>query len=99
MSVKSKVKRCNKEIIKLEEQLETERLSNKRLKMKLDEQTHSHVYTETLENIVKFALTNQIGSLKCGMAAHKREIDKMRDLRLSIDYEPMFDSYMFRVNF
>lgn len=99
MSVKSKVKRCNKEIIRLEEQLETERLSNRRLRMKLDEQIHSQVYIEQLENIVKFALTNHIGNLKGGMRIEKFGIDKLKELKLVIDYEPQFNSYIIRVNY
>ena len=38
MSVKGKVKRLNKELIKLRDDLETERLSNRRLRQKLDKQ-------------------------------------------------------------
>nr|DAV68447.1 MAG TPA: hypothetical protein [Caudoviricetes sp.] len=53
MSFKGKVKRLNKELIKLRDDLETERLSNRRLRQKLDKQ-----YTEQLENIIKFAITN-----------------------------------------
>lgn len=99
MSVKSKVKRCNKEIIRLEEQLETERLSNRRLKMKLDEQIQSQIYIEHLENIVKFALTNHIGNLKGGMRIEAFGIDKMKELKLVLDYEPQFNSYVIKVNY
>lgn len=53
MSFKGKVKRLNKELIKLRDDLETERLSNRRLRQKLDKQ-----YTEQLENMIKFAITN-----------------------------------------
>ena len=48
MSVKGKVKRLNKEIIKLQNELETERLSNRRLRQKLDKQTEFSVYTRQL---------------------------------------------------
>lgn len=46
MSVKSKVKRCNKEINRLQEELETYQLSNNRLREKLNSKANS----ETLEN-------------------------------------------------
>lgn len=99
MSVKAKVKRLNKELIRLQDELETERLSNRRLRQKLDEQTESSVYTRQLENIVKFAVTNHIGNLRGGMQIEAYGIDKMQDLRLSIDYQPEFNSYIIRVNY
>ena len=99
MSVKGKVKRLNKELIKLRDDLETERLSNRRLRKKLDKQIESSVYTRQLENIVKFAITNHIGNLRGGMQIERYGIDKMQDLRLSIDYEPQYHSYIIRVNY
>ena len=99
MSVKGKVKRLNKELIKLRDDLETERLSNKRLRKKLEKQIESSVYTRQLENIVKFAITNQIGGMRGGMQIERYGIDKMRDLRLSINYQPEFNSYIIRVNY
>lgn len=99
MSVKGKVKRLNKELIKLRDNLETERLLNRRLRQKLDKQTKSSVYTRQLENIVKFALTNHIGNLRGGMQIDRYGIDKMQDLRLSIDYEPMLNSYVIKVSY
>lgn len=99
MSVKGKVKKLNKELIKLRDDLETERLSNRRLRKKLDKQIESSVYTRQLENIVKFAITNQIGGMRGGMQIERYGIDKMQDLRLSIDYQPEFNSYIIRVNY
>lgn len=99
MSVKSKVKRCNKEIIKLQEELETEKLSNRRLRQRLDEEKQGGQYVEQLENILKFAVTNHIGNLRGGMQIERYGIDKMQDLRLSIDYQPEFNSYIIRVNY
>lgn len=99
MSVKGKVKRLNKELIKLRDDLETERLSNRRLRQKLDKQTESSVYTRQLENIVKFAITNHIGNLRGGMQIERYGIDKMQNLKLSIDYEVQYDSYIIRVNY
>lgn len=106
MSVKSKVKRCNKEIKRLQEELETYQLSNNRLKdkndslkIKLKEQNADKQYIKQLENIIKFALTNHIGNLRGGMQIDRYSIDKMQDLRLTIDYEPEFNSYVIRVNY
>lgn len=106
MSVKGKVKRLNKEIIKLRDELDTERLSNKRmrnksdrLKIELEEQKADKKYIEQLENILKFALTNHIGNLRGGMQIQRYGIDKMQDLRLSIDYMPENNSYIIRVNY
>ena len=95
MSVKSKVKRCNKEIRRLEEELETYNLSNLRLRQKLDGQ----IDNKLLENIVKFAITNQIGGLYGGMQIERTGIDKMQDLKLTIEYEPEFNSYIMKVNY
>ena len=99
MSVKGKVKKLNKELIKLRDDLETERLSNRRLRQKLDKQTESSVYTRQLENIVKFAITNHIGNLRGGMQIERYGIDKMQNLKLSIDNEVQYDSYIIRVNY
>ena len=99
MSVKGKVKRLNKELIKLRDDLETERLSNRRLRQKLDKQTEFSVYTRQLENIVKFAITNHIGNLRGGMQIERYGIDKMQNLKLSVDYEPQYHSYIIRVNY
>lgn len=106
MSVKGKVKRLNKEIIKLKDELETERLSNEilrnksnRLKIELEEQKADKQYMKQLENILKFALTNHIGNLRGGMQIERYGIDKMQDLRLSIDYMSENNSYIIRVNY
>ncbi len=99
MSVKAKIKRLNKELIRLQDELETERLSNRRLRQKLDGQTESSVYIRQLENIVKFALTNQIGNLRGGMQIEAYGIDKMQDLKLNINYVPEFNSYIIKVNY
>lgn len=99
MSVKGKVKRCNKEIIKLQEELETEKLSNRRLRQRLDEEKQISDYTRQLENIVKFAITNHIGNLRGGMQIERYGIDKMQNLRLRIDYQPEFNSYIIKVNY
>ena len=106
MSVKGKVKRLNKQIKNLQEELQTYQLSNNRLKNKtdrlkveLEEQKVDKQYTEQLENIVKFALTNHIGNLRGGMQIDRYGIDKMQDLRLNIDYSNMDNSYIIRVSY
>ena len=99
MSVKGKVKRLNKEIIKLKDELETETLSNRRLRQRLDEEKQFSDYARQLENIVKFAVTNQIGNLRGGMQIERYGIDKMQNLRLSIDYVPENNSYIIRVSY
>ena len=99
MSVKAKVKRLNKEIIKLKDELETETLSNRRLRQRLDEEKQFSDYVRQLENIVKFALTNQIGNLRGGMQIDRYGIDKMQNLRLSIDYVSENNSYIIRVSY
>lgn len=95
MSVKSKVKRCNNEIKRLQEELETYQLANRRLKEKMDSQNNNKI----LENIVKFAITKHVGSLKSGMQVDKYSIDMMNDLRLDIDYNRFENSYIMRVNY
>ena len=89
MSVKSKVKRCNKEIKKLQEELETYQLSNSRLREKLN----SQINDKTLENIIKFALTNQVGGLRAGMMIDRYSVDKISDLRLIIEYSHIENAY------
>ncbi len=95
MSVKNKIKRCNKEIKRLEEELETYKLSNLRLREKLDMRLNNKL----LENIVKFALTNHIGGLCGGMQIERNSIDKMQDLKLNVKYVPEFNSYIMKVNY
>ncbi len=106
MSVKNKVKRCNKEIKRLQEELETYQLSNDRLKNKndrlkieLEEQNADKQYIKQLENIIKFALTNHIGNLRGGMKIDRYGIEKMQNLKLTIDYEPQINSYVIRADY
>jgi len=102
MSVKSKVKRRNLEIKKLNKciedlksELEAYELSNSRLREKLSGKTDNKM----LENIVKFAITNHIGGLYGGMSIDRMGIDKMQDLRLEVEYEPMYNGYIIKVNY
>lgn len=106
MSVKGKVKRLNRQIDDLQEELQICKLSNSRLRNKndrlkteLEGQKADKQYTEQLENILKFAITNHIGNLRGGMLIERYGIDKMQDLRLSIDYQPEYNSYIIRVNY
>lgn len=106
MSVKGKVKRLNKEIDNLQKELQTCQLSNSRLRNKsnrlkteLEGQKADNQYTEQLENILKFAITNHIGNLRGGMQIERYGIDKMQNLRLRIDYQPEFNSYIIKVNY
>ena len=99
MSVKGKVKRLNKEIIKLQDMLETERISNKRLRSKLDNEKQNSEYVEQLESILKFTLINSIGHVRGGMQFDRYEVEKMKDLRLSIDYELSTDSYITKIDY
>lgn len=106
MSVKGKVKRLNKRIENLQQELQTYQLSNSRLKNKndrlkieLEGQKANKQYTDQLENILKFAITNHIGNLRGGMQIERYGIDKMQNLKLSIDYEVQYDSYIIRVNY
>ena len=93
MSVKNKVKRCNKEIERLKEELETYKLSNTRLRKKLN----SQIDNEVLENILKFAITNHIGGLHGGMMIDYFGIDKMRELKLNIERVDFEHAYIIKV--
>lgn len=93
MSVKSKVKRCNKEILRLEEEIN-------KLKAELYNNTVRKSSKEQLyENIIKFAITNHIGGLKGGMMVDYFTIDKMRDLELDVESSYMDHSYIMRVRY
>ena len=98
MSVKGKVKKLNKKIENLQEELQTCQLSNSRLKTELEEQKADKQYAKQLENILKFAKTNQIGGMRGGMQIERYGIDKMQNLKLSIDYMPENNSYIIRIN-
>lgn len=96
MSVKGKVKRCNKQIKILQDQLETAQLSNNRLREKID----SQIDNRTLENIIKFAITNHVGNLRAGIMIDTVAIDKMKDLRLLIDKDDECGrAYVIRVTY
>ncbi len=94
MSVKGKVKRCNAEIKRLRDKLQASEFENNRLRYKQDTDN------KTLENIVKFAVTQQIGGLRGGISIDAMGIDKMNDLRLSIDRNYEYgQAYIIRVTY
>lgn len=99
MSVKGKVKRLNRQIEKLNcelIQLETLKNNNKRI---IEDYSSDLEKIKIYENIIKFAITNQIGGMRGGMQIERYGIDKMQNLRLSIDYQPEFKSYIIEVNY
>lgn len=94
MSVKGKIKRCNAEIKRLKDKLQASEFENNRLRYKQDTDN------KTLENIVKFAVTQQIGGLRGGISIDAMGIDKMNDLRLSIDRNYEYgQAYIIRVTY
>ena len=99
MSVKGKVKRLNKEIKRLNcelIQLETLKNNNKRI---IEDYTSDLEKLKIYENVIKFAITNHIGGLEGGIRIERFGIDKMQNLKLNIEYEPMYNSYIIRVHY
>ena len=103
MSVKNKIKRCNKEIKRLEYKVES-------LEIELDRRNNnfkriSQDYQEDLEklklyeNIIKFAITNHIGGVRGGVAIDWFGIDKMQGLRLDVEKNIIEHAYIMRVNY
>lgn len=99
MSVKSKVKRCNKEIERLELKVKDLEIQNYNLRKNILKNDDNSEKTKLYANIIKFAITNHIGGLNAGMRIERNGIDKMQDLKLDVEYEPMFDSYIMRVHY
>lgn len=96
MSVKGKIKRLNQQLKESKDELETYKLSNSRLREKLD----SQIDNRTLENIIKFAITNHVGNLKAGIMIDTVTIDKMKDLKLLIDRNEEYGrAYVIRVTY
>lgn len=96
MSVKGKIKRLNQQLKESKDELETYKLSNSRLREKLD----SQIDNRTLENIIKFAITNHVGNLRAGIMIDTVAIDKMKDLRLLIDRDDECGrAYVIRVTY
>lgn len=93
MSVKAKVKRCNKKIQDLENEISKLRteLCNNTVRTSSKEQLY--------ENIIKFAITNHVGNLQGGMMIDCDGIDKMRNLRLDIESNHFEHAYIMRVRY
>lgn len=53
----------------------------------------------SVKSKVKRCNTNHIGNLRGGMQIERYGIDKMQNLKLSVDYEPQYHSYIIRVNY
>ena len=103
MSVKSKVKRCNKEIKKLNGKIvglefELERRNNN-LKRISEDYEKDLEKIKLYENIIKFAITNHIGGIRGGMAIDWFGIDKMQGLRLDVEKNIIEHAYIMRVNY
>ena len=99
MSVKGKVKRLNRQIEKLNcELIQLEKLKNNNKRI-IEDYSSDLEKIKIYENIIKFAITNHLGNLRGGMRIERYEIDKMQNLRLDIDYQPEFNSYIIRINY
>ncbi len=97
MSVKSKIKRCNKEIKRLEEKIFKLEMQNHNLNRIKEDYIKEEQKLKLYENIIKFTLTNHIGSLRGGMRIDKRGIDKMKGLRFGVEDEYYTNSYIIKV--
>ena len=93
MSVKSKIKRLNKEIEKLKK--ENNRLITESCNKSIEKSSKEELY----ENIIKFAITNQIGGLKGGMMVDFFSVDKMKELNLSVESSYFKHAYTIRVSY
>lgn len=99
MSVKSKVKRCNNEIKRLETKVKDLELQNDNLRKNILKNDDNSEKTKLYANIIKFAITNHMGGLEGGMRIERFGIDKMQNLKLNIGYEPMYNSYIIQVHY
>ena len=96
MSVKGKVKRLNKEILELKQ----ENIKQADHILFLEEHRNDKTKREkTLENILKFAITNHIGGLKGGMIISSWGIEKMQELKLDIERSPVENAYIMRIRY
>lgn len=97
MSVKSKVKRCNKEIEILKLKIKDLECQNSNLRKNILKNDSNSEKTKLYENIIKFAITNHIGGLHGGMIIDYFGIDKMKDLRLDVESNHFEHAYIMRV--
>lgn len=99
MSVKSKVKRCNKEIEILKLKIKDLECQNSNLRKNILKNDSNSEKTKLYENIIKFAITNHIGNLRGGMMVDCDGIDKMNNLKLDIESNHFEHAYIMRVRY
>lgn len=97
MSVKSKVKRCNNEIRRLEAKIKDLELQNNNLRKNILKNDDNSEKTKLYANVIKFAITNHIGGLHGGMMVDCFGIDKMESLKLDIERSLMEHAYIMRI--
>lgn len=91
MSVKGKIKRCNKRIEELENEISKLR---KTVNIKaIENSSREQLY----ENIIKFAISNHLGGLEGGIAIDEVSIAKMKDLHLDIERSHVTHAYVMRI--
>ena len=95
MSVKSKIKRLNREL----EQLKQDNKAQASYIAHIELNRNKPKREELLENIIKFAITNHIGNLRGGMMVDCYGIDKMNNLILDIERSPFEHAYIMRVRY
>lgn len=99
MSIKSKVKRCNKEIERLELKVKDLEIQNNNLRKNILKNDDNSEKTKLYANIIKFAITNHIGNLRGGMMVDCNGIDKMNNLKLDIEHNIFENTYIMRVTY
>lgn len=97
MSVKSKVKRCNKEIERLKLKVKNLEIQNDNLRKNILKNDNNSEKTKLYANIIKFAITNHIGGLHGGMMVDWFGIDKMESLKLDIERSTIEHAYIMRI--
>lgn len=97
MSVKSKVKRCNKEIKRLEEKIIELNQTKHNFKRVSEDYERDLEKLKLYENIIKRIITDRIGDLKGGMRIDRFGVEKLQQIKLDIEYDVMTDSYIMRV--
>lgn len=99
MSVKAKVKRCNREIEILKLKIKDLECQNSNLRKNILKNDSNSDKTKLYENIIKFAITNHIGGLRGGMMIDYFGIDKMNNLKLDIENSHFEHAYIMRVRY
>lgn len=99
MSIKSKVKRCNKEIERLELKVKDLEIQNNNLRKNILKNDDNSEKTKLYANIIKFAITNHIGNLEGGVMIDCNGIDKMNNLKLNIENNHFEHSYILKISY